>query len=62
MGADETDKMERFTAYLSADERRNVRQQAKVDRTSENHVLRTIIRQHFLMGAKPDAPDEAERV
>lgn len=52
------DKMERFTAYLSVSERRKLRGTSREQGTSENHVLRSIIRQHYGL----NAPNRRENV
>lgn len=58
--------MERFTAYLSVAERNKLRSDALEYGTSENYVLRMILRQHYGLPV-PTNParntaDEAERV
>lgn len=57
-----TEDMERFTAYLSNEERDRIRTQAREQRTSENHVLRGVVRQHYGLDGAEEAPDTPERV
>lgn len=58
--------MVRFTAYLSAEERRRLGSTAKEFDCSENYVLRMILRQFYGMGVPSNTPtatvESAERV
>lgn len=55
-------EMERFTAWLSVAERNKLRTAAAEHGTSENYVLRMILRAHFGMGVpRSAARNTAER-
>lgn len=48
--------MVRFTAYFSAEERRNLASTAEEFDTSENYVLRMILRQFYGMKVPTNVP------